>query len=398
MPRLFFSSTSNDWISPLVRVCKDLASLGAVFQLIEMMAKNTEDLRYLAQSVVTIMKILREEIDSHPNAVQDPRFRHICIEFNTHLTRLSSDIQSMSKNWSSSRLKKYFKSNHIKEEIAQFTCRVNDLRANAILAASAGTRMDLADIANAVTAVHSRISDLQEEMRMPGTLPKVSKTKDVARFENDFHALKLGDIHLEFQTARTANFFRIDRQGRRTHVGWTDYKGCVQGSVRTIRVYQGSDPIEPWETFLTVLAENSPVPYLPQLFGFCASPRLRSLVFHGDFLTLDEYALLLPSPQAIFEWELRLKADFSALYFTTTITDPMQIREFALVNADDGKLVISHVNNDRRLFMPMQTGTPFMEWFMAFNPHSNARKLWPGDINFQLGGSLQKCVVLWNPW
>jgi hypothetical protein len=60
-----------------------------------------------------------------------------------------------------------------------------------------------------------------------------------------FHALKLGDIYLEFPPVRTVNFLGTNRDGPgHSLTGWTDYKATVHGSAKTVRVYQGSDPTE----------------------------------------------------------------------------------------------------------------------------------------------------------
>ncbi|KAJ7618113.1 hypothetical protein DFH06DRAFT_98599 [Mycena polygramma] len=73
-PRLFYSS-SNEWISSLVSVSRGLVSVGnctpfpyvgtalsagvALLELIQTVGKTTDDLKYLAESVVTIMKLLQ---------------------------------------------------------------------------------------------------------------------------------------------------------------------------------------------------------------------------------------------------------------------------------------------------------------------------------------------------
>jgi hypothetical protein len=49
----------------------------------------------------------------------------------SHLSQLSRDLESLLKTRSSSKFKKYLDSHKIRDEIAQFTRRVNDLRANA---------------------------------------------------------------------------------------------------------------------------------------------------------------------------------------------------------------------------------------------------------------------------
>ncbi|KAJ7913321.1 hypothetical protein B0H13DRAFT_501810 [Mycena leptocephala] len=307
-PRILRSAASNDWVSPLIVVSRGLVAVGncvpfpyvntalasglALLELIQMVGKSSNDLKYLAESVVTIMRLLREEMDSHPTTL-NPKFRELCGEFETHLSQLSKDLEAMSKNWSSSKFRRYLNSHNIQDEIIQFARKVDDLRANATLIVATGTRMDLAGVASGIAAVEDRISDLRRELvegrSSSTTTPADGLKQELARFEEDFHALKIGDIHLEFHTARTANFLECDLNGRQRRLtAWTDYKAVVKGSVQTVRIYQGSDPTESWKGFLSFLADNSPSPDLPQLFGFCSSPRLRSLVFHGEFVTLDD--------------------------------------------------------------------------------------------------------------
>ncbi|KAJ6485467.1 hypothetical protein C8R47DRAFT_539977 [Mycena vitilis] len=294
MPRLFYSSASkpNDWISPLVSVSRGLVTAGncapfpyvstalaaglALLELIETVGKTTDDLKYLAESIVEIMKLLGEEIDARSDD-PDMTFVQVCIEFNMHLTRLSKDIESMSKDWSSSKFKKYIKANYIRDEIAQLTRRVSDLRANATLIAAAGTRMDMARVASDVSAVRSSVSRIENELVTVHSAGTSNTGAGLVRLEKDFHALKIGDIQLDFDTARAAEY----PLGDGVSTEWTDYKGYVKGSVYTIRVYHGPGSAKPWKDFLLFLAEYSPSPALPQLFGFCSSPRLQSIVFHG---------------------------------------------------------------------------------------------------------------------
>ncbi|KAJ7784736.1 hypothetical protein B0H16DRAFT_308515 [Mycena metata] len=366
--RIFRSAAPDDWVSPLITVARGLVPVAncvpfpyvtvaltaglALLELIQTVGKSSEDLKYLAESVTTIMKLLREEVDAHPTT-EDTRFKQLCLEFETHLTQLSTDLKAMSKNWSSSRFKKYLNSNDIQDRIARFTREVNDLRANATFVAAAGTRLDLQSVSDNVAAVEAGVSDIRRELmeQRSALIPKIavdSSGHELARYEEDFHALKLGDIHLEFSTARPAHFIEWDLDGNgERHTAWVDYRATVKGSVQTVRVYQGSDPLESWKGFLSFLAENSPSPHLPQLFGFCNSPRLRSLVFHGEFCPLDEYAKTLPTAQMIVDWELNLMSDLVQL----RVADPGGVFDwpfhFALVNPKDrGKL------------------PPFLEWFV----------------------------------
>ncbi|KAF7355935.1 hypothetical protein MVEN_00922700 [Mycena venus] len=383
LPRLFRSS-QNEWISHLIIVARGLVSVGncvpfpyvntalsaglALLELIQTVEKSGDELRYFAESVVATMKLLREELDSHPTT-ENMKFRQVCEEFTGHLTQLSKDLESMSRNWSSSKFKKYLNSRNVQEEIALFTRRVNDLRANTTLIAATGTRMDLAEVATEVAAVKAMVSDLQRAGFDPcSPVPSESLKQELIRFEEDFYALKLADIYLDFRTARAANFPEMSLTGReRKRTAWTDYKATVNGSIRTVRVYQGSDPTESWKGFLSFLADNSPSPYLPQLFGFCSSPRLRALVFHGDYRSLDEYGNTLPSAQAIVDWELGLIADFQDLAYRgrRNIDFASNVR-FAMVNAQDGKLILSHIDQSTPRFHHIKRSSyaPFLEWFV----------------------------------
>ncbi|KAJ7026658.1 hypothetical protein C8F04DRAFT_106507 [Mycena alexandri] len=315
LPRIFRSAAPDDWVSPLITVARSLVPVAncvpfpyvtialtaglALLDLIQTVGKSSEDLRYLAESITTIMKLLREEIDAHPQT-EDARFRQLCLEFESHLIQLSTDLKAMSRNWSSSKFKKYLNSHDVQERITRFTREVNDLRANATLVAVAGTRLDLQSVAHSVAAVESGISDIRREMveQRSALFPKNAADSlghELAQYEEDFHALKLGDIHLEFGTARPATFVEWDLNGdEKRRTAWIDYRATVKGSVQTVRVYQGSAPLESWRGFLSFLTENSPSPHLPQLFGFCSSPRLRSLVFHGGgLLCLSIWRLLI---------------------------------------------------------------------------------------------------------
>ncbi|KAJ7028890.1 hypothetical protein C8F04DRAFT_1398643 [Mycena alexandri] len=381
-PLRLFRSSTKEWVSPLIAVARGLVSVGncvpfpyvgtalasglALLELIETVGQSGEDLKYLAESVVTIMRLLSEEIDVHPTT-QDTKFYQVCVEFNMHLTQLSKDLESMSRSWSSSKLKKYLNSRNIRDEIAQFTRRVNDVRANATLVAAAGTRLDLAAVAIGVTAVESRISDLQRDLIVHRPPPATESLKqELVRFEEDFHALKLGDIHLDFGTARTVKFTHLDFKGRDgKQIGWTDYTASVNGGIHTVRVYQGSDPTESWMGFLSFLADNSPSPHLPQLFGFCSSPKLRSLVFHGEYRTLDEYAAGIPLAPAIVDWELNLVRDLACVLCCEQRMWTVSFRalDFAMVNAQDGKLLLSHIDSSTMDPTVDPEFPPFLGWF-----------------------------------
>ncbi|KAJ6494452.1 hypothetical protein C8R45DRAFT_988170 [Mycena sanguinolenta] len=381
LPRLFRSPT-NEWVSPLITVARGLVSVGncvpfpyvntalsaglALLELIESVKQSGDDLKYLAESVVTIMKLLREEMDSHP-ITEDTKFHEVCEEFTGHLRRLSKDLESMSSNWSSSKFRKYLNSRDVREEIALFTRRVNDLRANTTLIAATGARMEVA-------AVKSMVSEVQRRLDAhPSTTIGSSDSlrQGLARFEEDYHALKLGDIHLEFGTARTNSFPEIDYGGREIRTGWTDYKATINGCIRTARVYQGSNPTKLWKDFLTFLADSSLSPHLPQLFGFCSSSRLPALIFHGEYRTLDEYAATLSSARDIVDWELSLVFDSSRVFDEYRQTNFRLSKEFAMVNnAQDGKLVFLHAEDpgSRRIYYLPSPPFTFIMWFTDFMP------------------------------
>ncbi|KAJ7881762.1 hypothetical protein B0H14DRAFT_1498862 [Mycena olivaceomarginata] len=387
MPRLrLFGSSTNEWVSPLVLAARGLVSVGncvpfpfvntalssglALLELIQTVGQSGDDMKYLAESVVTIMKLLREEMDLHPTT-ENTKFAQVCEEFTEHLMQLSKDLESMSKNWSSSKFRKYLNSHNIREEISLFTRRVSDLRANATLIAAAGTRMDLAPVVTGVAAVESKIDGLHrqlvEQRSSLVTSAAESLKQELTRFEEDFHALKLGDIHLDFCSARVANFSEFHLDGReKKEIGWTDYKATVNGCIRTVRVYQGSDSTKSWKGFLSFLADNSPSPHLAQLFGFCSSPRLQSLVFHGEYRSLDEYGSSLQSAQAIVDWELGLVVDFFNMLCCRDITAFPSNRKFAMVN-EDGKFVLTHVDKQFTTSTCYRQYPPFLAWFATMS-------------------------------
>ncbi|KAJ7635841.1 hypothetical protein DFH06DRAFT_1336464 [Mycena polygramma] len=278
-PRLFYSS-SNEWISSLVSVSRGLVSVGnctpfpyvgtalsagvALLELIQArrfivtVGKTTDDLKYLAESVVTIMKLLQEETEAHDSSL-DGKFLRLIVAI--------------------------------------------------------GTRMDLAEVAKDVSAVRSSVVQMQSQLTAMRTTETMSTSQDLVRFDKDFHALKIGDIRLEFETARAFDCRVLDGlNGDDVHIGWTDYKGYVKGALQTVRVYRGSNSGKSWTDFRSFLAEHSPLPGLPQLFGFRDTLRFQSLVFHEDFKTLDEYGASLPSSRDIVAWEVALDSDYEDLH------------------------------------------------------------------------------------
>ncbi|KAJ7615636.1 hypothetical protein DFH06DRAFT_1343604 [Mycena polygramma] len=356
-----FRSPASEWLSTSVDIARGLVSVSncvpfpyvntalsaglMLLELIQTVGQSDEDLKYLSESVVAIMKLLREEVESHPT--ENTLFRNVCEEFTS-----SGSVQVRDR----------FRTEH--RQHYHFTRRVNDLRANATLVAATGTRMDLA-------GVESRISGLIVSQHSPKIDSEDDLTQsELARLENDFHALKLGDIYLDFRSART-NSFAIYANGseespEEKEMGWTDYRATVNGSLRTVRVYQGSSPTESWKDFLFFLAGNLPSAHLPQLFGFCSSPRLRCLVFHGEYQTLDEYGATLFSAQAIVDWELDLLSDLAALHYDqiSIVVDHWQTRHSAMVDARDGKLVLSHIQRPGELYWRQREwDQPFIEWF-----------------------------------
>ncbi|KAJ7921794.1 hypothetical protein B0H13DRAFT_2414157 [Mycena leptocephala] len=388
LPRLFRSSAPNDWLSTLLLVAKCLIPVGncipvpcvgtalasglALLELIQMVGKSNDDLKYLAQSVVAVMKLLREEMDSHRN-IDKTEFRQVCLEFEAHLMQLSKDLELMSKNWSSSKFRKYLNSNRVRDEIVRFTRQLDDLRANATLSAATGTRMDLAGVANGVAAVEAKISQLREKLvdqRPPLSITTTQTPQnELVRFEEDFHALKLGDIHLAFQTARTAIFHERDghrREKRRT--GWTDYKATIRGSLHTVRVYEGSDPTQSWKNFLSFLADHSPLINLLQVPLIChnclAFVALRDYdpSSSTEFRSLDEYGSSLPSAQAIVDWELSLISTIAELQGSPDHR-LLSSLDFALVNAQNGNLVISHIEESTPSGF-RERYSPFLEWLV----------------------------------
>ncbi|KAF8147607.1 hypothetical protein K438DRAFT_460511 [Mycena galopus ATCC 62051] len=289
--RIFHSSPPDDWITALIIVARGLVSCGncvpipyiatalsaglALLELIQAVGKTTDDLKYLAESVVRIMKLLGEEFEAHPGTL-NAQLENVCLELDRHLTRIFKDIAAMSKDWSSSKFSKYMKVNCVRNEITNLSRRVYDLRADATLQAAIGTRMDLGGLKNVVLQIQNDVG------RVSSRIMPTDPGGELVHLTENFHALKVGDVQLDFATARPATYTSVD--GQRAELLITDYKGYVKGSRHTIRVYRGPDSAATWKDFLLFLAENSPSPGIPQLFGFCDSPKLQYLVFHGGQL------------------------------------------------------------------------------------------------------------------
>ncbi|KAK7008459.1 hypothetical protein R3P38DRAFT_3023061 [Favolaschia claudopus] len=382
--RIFYSSTSNQWISSLITTGRGIASFAncapipwvgaalsagvALLELIQTIGKTTDDLRYLAESVVSLMKRLRDEFDAHPSDAS-PRLQQVCTEINTRLVDISNDISEMSKDWSSSKFKKYLKANCVRDEIAQFNRLVSDLRADATLATALGTRLDIARVGDVVSAVNCNITQIQEGLAMIGPPSAEISKREYTSFEENFHSLRIGDMHLNLETA-CAVAYQVhagedNPNGGLCERSWTDYKGSVKGSPYTIRVYRGAQSSQIFRQFLTFLADHSPIASFPQLFGYCESPRFPALVFHEEFRTLDEYAASLSSSREIVRWETCLHFDFKSLDASLKSKHGrIQLhRQLAQVDARTGKLLIAQIDSESSFVEHPAYHDRFCRWF-----------------------------------
>ncbi|KAK7008516.1 hypothetical protein R3P38DRAFT_3023537 [Favolaschia claudopus] len=378
--RIFHSSTSNQWLSSLITTGRGIASFAscapipwigaalsvgvALLELIQTIGKTTDDLRYLAESVVSLMKRLRDEFDAHPSDAS-PRLQQVCTEINTRLVDISNDISEMSKDWSSSKFKKYLKANCVRDEIAHFNQLVSDLRADATLATALGTRLDIARVGDAVSAVKCNITQIQEGLAMIRPPSAEISKREYTSFKENFHSLRIGDMRLNFETA-CAIAYQVyaeedDPNGGLCERGWTDYQGSVKGSPYTIRVYQGAQSNQIFRQFLTFLADHSPIASFPQLFGYCESPRFPALVFHEEFRTLDEYAACLSSSREIVKWETCLHFDFKSLDASLKRRTIYLHRQLAQVDARTGKLLIAQIESSFVEYPPYHHR--FCRWF-----------------------------------
>ncbi|KAJ6461582.1 hypothetical protein C8R47DRAFT_106025 [Mycena vitilis] len=148
MPRLriFRSSSRNEWLSLILVVAQGLVTISnavpfpyvnaalvsgsALLELIQMVDKSNDDLRCLAESVLTIMRLLREETGFHPSD-QNRKFRDFWRAFERDLTKLAKDLESIRKRQRASRFKKYFNARKTRDDIGHSTRQIDDLRANA---------------------------------------------------------------------------------------------------------------------------------------------------------------------------------------------------------------------------------------------------------------------------
>ncbi|KAJ6487108.1 hypothetical protein C8R47DRAFT_1277349 [Mycena vitilis] len=335
MPRFrIFRSPESKWLSTAVDIARSLVSVTncvpfpyvntalsaglVLLELFQRVRQSDEDLKYLSESVVAIMKLLREEVESHQtreHAVSQP--------FNSAVQRHRVDVAE-----SVFIQVEYLNSQKIRDQISHFTRRVNDIRANATLVAATGTRMDLA-------GVESRISELIASRHSPRIDSEDDLNQsELASLEKDFHAFKLGDIYLDFGSARTNSFAKYANGSEESleekEMGWTDYRATVNGGVRTVRVYQGSSPTESWKDFLRFLSRNSPSAHLPQLQSlFTITHKIHTI--EEEYRTLDEYGATLSPAQAIVDWELELLTDLAALHYNRiSIVEHWQTRHSAM--------------------------------------------------------------------
>ncbi|KAJ7657180.1 hypothetical protein DFH06DRAFT_458900 [Mycena polygramma] len=262
-------STTKDWVAQMILAVKMVAAgaefvpapyvraafsiVVAVLEIVEKVKKNRDDLRDLCAGIVEIVRLIRDEMSAH-NSLANKRLMGLCENFIAFLGLLESGLKRLilGRSGVRGRLKELFGAASVGDQIERYKTRINELRANFLLAATINTNMHVAGI--------ERVLALGEARSMV----------------NQFRHVTLGDINLIREvttgTVQKIKIFTAQISG--------------QQSTMTVAQYPGDD--DKWRQDLELYSRFRH-PNVWQLFGFSSVPGLHTLIFHDEMIPFAIY-------------------------------------------------------------------------------------------------------------
>ncbi|KAK7007563.1 hypothetical protein R3P38DRAFT_3027882 [Favolaschia claudopus] len=264
-------STRQDWLAGTILTLKIIATtaevaplpyfrsaLGAVvilLETVEKMKKNRDDLLDVCASIVEMIFLVKDEVACHGEAI-GTRLAGLCEEFISLLQALQTGLDRFIrkragiKGW----LYDSLRVESVADQIGRYRYRINELRANLILAATLNTNLHVVSV---------RTTGMGQE--------------DICTWESEFRRIALGDVNL---------LHEIDISDRAAKIKVFTARITGQPSVMTVVQYE--DEKTRWKSDLE---EYSRIrhPHVWQLFGFTTTPVLKALIFHDELIPLVVY-------------------------------------------------------------------------------------------------------------
>jgi hypothetical protein len=172
------SESDHDWTDRLLRLARASSGLGdlalfaplhmvsgniiAILEIIQRVSRNKDDLKILAESIVAIIVIVRDRVLAHGESVL-PRCSTLCNDLNQYLDTIVVDIRQYERNHGTG-FSQYVRSTHIRDVIDMHTRRVQELRANFMIAAAIDSQFQLSSVHDQVAALYSTALELRREV------------------------------------------------------------------------------------------------------------------------------------------------------------------------------------------------------------------------------------------
>ncbi|KAK0196388.1 hypothetical protein F5146DRAFT_1152155 [Armillaria mellea] len=308
-----------------------------VLKTIDRAAQNKNDLQELAESIINTLVAMRDTVIEHgPTSAQ--YFQKICLEFQTYMTDLLSQLNSERRSCSS--IRQLLKARKIAGEISAYRQRAEAAKAVFLICAATSTRLGLSDVQDQVDAgmialtravegsqnhvtatINNRSDIMHEEMHSWG----VSQSEKLDRlfaaaqergvYKGVVREILWGDINPK-------EYIEIPKRHSQNDSEFDEYNASVENHPcpKTVRVYrvQAGQEDHIMQRFYGDVDRRLYLrhPNFVQLFGVCTTPSCPALIFHGSTANRQlacHYYLDLSSAKESLLFSLQLYHDMKSL-------------------------------------------------------------------------------------
>ncbi|KAK0442015.1 uncharacterized protein EV420DRAFT_1082829 [Desarmillaria tabescens] len=277
-----------------------------VLEIIDQAAKNKDDLQELAESIVNTLVAVRDTVIEH-GPTSSLRFQNICLEFQTYMSDLLSQLNSDRRSCAG--IRRLLKPKKIADEIGTYRQRVDAVKEEFLIRVATSTRLGLSDVQDQVdtgimavtraieesqkyvtAAINNRSDIVHEEIHTWGVsqsekvdrlFAAVQASKEQHNYKGVVREILWGDINLkectEISKGQSVQDFDFDEYD--ASIENHDYPKIV----RVYRVQAGQEE-RLMRRFYGDVDRRLYLrhPNFVQLFGVCTTPSCPALIFHGS--------------------------------------------------------------------------------------------------------------------
>ncbi|KAK0494180.1 hypothetical protein EDD18DRAFT_384830 [Armillaria luteobubalina] len=293
--------------------------IATILEAIEVEGKNNEDLQDLAESIGTIIRMIKETVAAHGDT-SAAHFRDLCLEFQKYLESLIAELNATRSKLRSQRITRFLTTKKVSAVIDGYKLRVNNIKTDYLVLAATDSRLAMSEmqdalihtVTQATETIQSHLNSTVKE-QTHCVLGEIRSMVNIQRenaaqiceklldmkgyYRGQIQELRMGDIYVGKL---------VSPPGHDSTREYQDRHGTVECSntAKIIRVYQHSTGHE--EAILKQFNATADAfmnikhPNIAQIFDVCRSPNFLAIVFHGSTqITFDHYERNLTAKKII---------------------------------------------------------------------------------------------------